>query len=153
MLRIKAGMNQKDGDAGLVFAGYALRAVFPTVVVRPRRSASWSVWTEGPFRVFLLFTRPLCATTGAIGYGVQETAEFPQLLIMQVVDISLVVQRPISMVLVTMEILQLRVDTVVDGPFLQSCSSLSCRRGLFPWSRLFCGPLHVDTVADVPVAD
>ena len=45
-------------------------------------------------------------------------------------SISFVVRRPISMVLVIMEIPQLRVDTVVDGPFLQSCSSLSCRRGL-----------------------
>ena len=55
----------------------------------------------------------------------RKTAEFPQLLSIQLVDISFVVQRPIPMVLVTMEILQLRVDTVVDGPFVLSCSSLS----------------------------
>ena len=73
-----------------------------------------------------------CATTGAMGYGVQETAVFPQLLFMQVVDFSLVVQRPNSMVLVTMEIPQLRVDTVVDAHFLQSCSSLSCHPRLVP---------------------
>ena len=59
----------------------------------------------------------------AMGYAVQKTVEFPQLLSMQVVDISFVVQRPISMVLVSMEIPQLRVDTVVDGPF--------CSRAVF----------------------
>ena len=57
--------------------------------------------------------------------GCRKLWQFPQLLSMQVVDISFVVQRPISMVLLTMEIPQLRVDTVVDGPFVQSCSSLS----------------------------
>ena len=54
---------------------------------------------------------------------VQKTAEFPQLLSMQIVDISFVVQRPISMVLVTMEIPQFHVDTVVDDPL--------CSRAVF----------------------
>ena len=50
----------------------------------------------------------------------------------------------------TIEIPQLLVDKVIDAPVMPS-TSLSWRRGLFPWSRLFCGPLHVDTVADAPV--
>ena len=171
MLRIKAGMNLKDSDAGLVLLVILSALCFLLLSSNPDarhlgrygpdgQVCSTSVWPrsssnaavaylagfagddiyavyslllssagpdgpEGPLRVFLLFTRPLCATTGAMGCGVQKTAEFPQLLSMQVVDISFVVQRPISMVLVTMEIPQLRVDTVVDGPFLQSCNSLS----------------------------
>ena len=177
MLRIKAGMNQKDSDAELVLlvalsalsflllssdpdarhlgwygpdgqvcssrvwprsssnaavaylAGFAvtISTLFslPLLWAGPGCLESWSVWTSRSVTRFLLFTRPLCATTGAMGYGVQETAEFLQLLFMQVVDISFVVQRPISMVLLIMEIPQLRVDTVVDSPFLQSCSSLS----------------------------
>ena len=46
MLRIKAGMNQRDSDAGAGIAGNALRLVFPTVDVRARCSASGSVWTR-----------------------------------------------------------------------------------------------------------
>ena len=49
----------------------------------PGCSASWPVWSRGTvsLRVVLtlLFTCPLCATTGAVSYRVQKTADFPQL--------------------------------------------------------------------------
>ena len=64
MLRIMAGMNQRDSNVA-------------------------KFWR----------TLLLCTTTGACGSDCRKTG-FPQLLFMQVVDISLVVQRPISMVLV-----------------------------------------------------
>ena len=110
MLGILVGMDQKDR-----YAARCSYAVVHTPVVCNDR----------------------CATTGAMGHGVQKTAEFPQLQSIQVVDIPVVVQRPIPMVLVTMEVPQSRVDTVVDGPLLQ-VAVVTPR--LVPWSRLAVGP-------------
>ena len=56
----------------------------------------------------------------------QKTAEIPQLQFIKVVDISVVLQRLISMVLATIEIPKLRVDKVVDAPFMQIVQ-ISCR--------------------------
>ena len=54
---------------------------------------------------------------GAVRGAVQQTADFPQLLlIFQVVDFAVVTPKLIPMVLATMEIPQLRDDKVVDVP-------------------------------------
>ena len=65
------------------FAGDDFYAVFPSVVVG--RTGMIGICVGMDQKDFTRF--PLCATAGATGYGVQKTAEFPQLLSMQVVDI------------------------------------------------------------------
>ena len=86
----------------------------------------------------MLFTCPFCATTGAVGFGVQKTADFPQLqLINKVVDFLVVLQSPIFMVLpvwMTIEFSQLLFDKVIDVPVVQvvQWTFLSGRRGCFP---------------------
>ena len=66
--------------------------------------------------------RPLCATTGAVGFDVQKTADFPQLqLNNKVVYIPVMTQRLIPVVQtvwMTTEIPQLLLDKVVDLPVL-----------------------------------
>ena len=57
---------------------------------------------------------------GAVRGSVQKTADFPQFQFIKVVDNSFVLQRLIPMVLATIEIPQLCVDTVVDAPFMRS---------------------------------
>ena len=52
-------------------------------------------------------------------FRLQTTVDFPQLQSIKVVDISFVVQRLFSLVFVTVETHQLRVDTVVDAPGFQ----------------------------------
>ena len=81
----------------------------------------------------------LCATTGASGLEVQKTASSPQLhFYITVVDISVVVQRLISMVLATMEFHQLCLDRAVDAPGMQVVLFWSSSIALCILQSLYC---------------
>ena len=86
----------------------------------------------------------------ALWFELQKTVESPQLQFTKVVDIPFMVPRLIPMVFATIEFPQLQfLSEVIDVPVCRSCrsfTSLSLRRGGFPWSRLFVGP------QDVPAA-
>ena len=124
------GMDEKDSYAvaapvfvyssGTCYAGFAgcdaLRTVFPTVDDWPLMLSIIACYV-----VRLLFTCLLCATTGAVGFGVQFSADFPQLqLINKVVDFPVVLQRPIFMVQpvwIDVPVVQVvQVSQVVDIP-------------------------------------
>ena len=90
--------------------GYCFRIqrnVWSSVAHAMRQSLSLRIST------FLRGNRPRTLRTIHIA-----ASDFPQLQFIMVVDISFVLQRLILMVLVTIEILQLRVDKVADAPFM-----------------------------------
>ena len=102
------------------FAGVALRAVFLPVVVRPQMLVIMGGMDQRDSYV-ARFWRTWC-----LWFRLQKTTDFPQWQFIKVVDISFVLQRLIPMVLATIEILQSRVDVVVDALFMQVVQ-ISCR--------------------------
>ena len=206
MLCIMAGMDQKVSvfyGSGICMAGIAgnvLRVVFPTVDVRPRCSASGSVWTRRTGMLIegvaaLVFE---CGSgllwAGFAGYDASH-AEFPLVVgrtrmlgilvsmdqkdryafsgcshahcvqrqvpwlwgaencgisavaVFQVVDTPFVTQRCIPMVLVTMEIPQLRLDMVGRWPFVAGRAVPCCDAEADPH-----GPDCLSDHRDSPVA-
>ena len=105
--------------SGLFWAGFtgydASHAEFPLVVGRTRMFGILVSMDQKDCHAFSCYSH-LCATTGAMVMVCVH---------IQVADTPFVTQWCIPMVLVTMEIPQLRVDTVVDGLHCRSCSSLS----------------------------
>ena len=63
---------------------------------------------------------PLYAPTGALWFRLQKTADSPQLQFITVVVFPVVMPWLIPMVLVTTEIAQLLLDTVVNAPILHA---------------------------------
>ena len=128
--------------SGLLWAGFAgydaSHAEFPLVVGRTGDARHFGRYEpEGPLRVCWLFTRPLCATTGAKAWGA-ENCGISAVAVFQVVDTPFVTQRCIPMVLVTMEIPQLRLDMVVDGPLLQVVHFPVVTPSLIPMVQTVC---------------
>ena len=120
MLGITCGMDQKDSThrALVVQAWFflVLRRVLCSFLCHQAQDACHLDQKER-YVARLLFTCPLCATTGAEG---AETADSPQLqLNNKVVHFPVVQQRPIFMVQpvwMTIEIPQLPLDRVIDVP-------------------------------------
>ena len=108
---------------------------------------------EDCYVVTLLLTRLLFATTGALSFRMLKTPVFPHVqLVNKVINIPVVVQRPIFMVQpfwMTIEIPQLLVDNVVDFPAWQVVQVSQVVSIPVVTQRL--SQLLLDVVVDVPV--
>ena len=122
-----------------LLAGYdAPRAVFLPVVVRSQMLVIMAGMDQKE-----RFLEPF-----------RKTVDFPQFI--NVVDISNVLQRLIPMVLRTIEIPQLRLDTVVDAPFMQVVQVIPVVAQMqIPMVQAVLRTMDflqlLDTVIDVPV--
>ena len=151
MLGILAGMDQKDYCSGMYKAGiygeYAPRALFSSLVGRPRmlvilalmdQKDSWLKEYMFPYTAQCLdfVLHVMRQLTDAFGENFPHFLDesgperFPIVL----------TQWPTSLLCGSCWLSGASVEKTFVLPQLQIVSSLSWRRGGFPWSKLFSGP-------------